>query len=185
MSIINFSKNYLFIHIPKTGGSSIKRMLEPTLTIRDVLLGGTPFGEAIATHYLQKYGIGKHATAVQLKKELGKDQYNAMYSFSIVRNPYFRTLSIFLFLKQWKKGPYHNEIRLIKTLSQFLKSSVIEKDPIARPQATWITDDNQHLLIDEIYKLEELSHNIQKLWGVLKLEREKIPIVKINESYKL
>jgi hypothetical protein len=150
MSIINFSKNYLFIHIPKTGGSSIKRMLEPTLTIRDVLLGGTPFGEAIAPHYFQKYGIGKHATAVQLKKELGKDQYNAMYSFSIVRNPYFRTLSIFRFLKQWKKGPYHNEIRLIKTLSQFLKSSVIEKDQIARPQATWITDDNQHLLKNEI-----------------------------------
>ena len=146
MSIINFSKNYLFIHIPKTGGSSIKRMLEPTLTIRDVLLGGTPFGEAIVPHYLQKYGIGKHATAEQLKKVLGYDQNSAMYSFFIVRNPYFRTLFIFRFLKQWKKGPYHNEIRRIKTLSQFHKSSVIEKDQIARPQATWITDDTQHLI---------------------------------------
>jgi hypothetical protein len=40
-------------------------------------------------------------------------------------------------------------------------------------------------MINKVFKLEELSENIQKLWGILKLEREKIPIVKVNESYKL
>jgi hypothetical protein len=72
MSIINFSKNYLFIHIPKTGRSSIKIMLETTLTKGDVLLGGPPFLEALIPYYFQKYGIGKHTTAEELKKNWAK-----------------------------------------------------------------------------------------------------------------
>ena len=43
--IICHSRKYVFIHIHKTGGTSVESALEPTLHWNDLLLGSTPFGE--------------------------------------------------------------------------------------------------------------------------------------------
>ena len=57
---------FVFIHINKTGGSSI-----------ELALGYSP----------------EHKTAVVKRKELGKGAWKKLFSFTIVRNPWDRAVS--------------------------------------------------------------------------------------------
>ena len=66
-------KNFTFVHIPRTAGNSIVR----SLRIKN----------------------DSHETAVQKKQQLGT-AWNAHFKFTIIRNPWDRVLSWYLFSKQ-------------------------------------------------------------------------------------
>ena len=45
--IISHTHRAIFVHIPKTAGTSITALIEPALRWNDLVLGGTTFGERI------------------------------------------------------------------------------------------------------------------------------------------
>lgn len=42
MSLINFSHRFIYVHIPKTGGSSVTRMLSPYTQLGDLEIVALP-----------------------------------------------------------------------------------------------------------------------------------------------
>ena len=84
---------YVFIHIPKTAGSSVMNVLNGTLNTRNVLHAGTPSETAaprtMSAEDLSAYkAIGAHMPYTELLERFGP---SATY-FSVMREPEARTI---------------------------------------------------------------------------------------------
>jgi hypothetical protein len=103
--IICHSHRFVFIHIHKTGGTSIERALDPHLAWNDLILGGSKFGEQIQGPYTKKYGLSKHSSVSDIEKICGRALVENYYVFSLVRHPLSRLCSMYNFvatsLEKW------------------------------------------------------------------------------------
>lgn len=105
--IISKSKNFVYIHLEKCGGTSVEVALEPYLAWDDLILGSTEFGTAIQVAYIkraqnnphQQALLFKHSTAQEIKDYLG-DTYNSMYKFATVREPVDLMYSLYFYSKK-------------------------------------------------------------------------------------
>ena len=100
---VNESKQLLFIHIPKTGGSSLAAIFEEHDEWRLLAnemdahqsyeIDNTIYEDGKTRHREAKWLW--HANESQLKK---LTQYKYFQKFAIVRNPWARILSLYLFM---------------------------------------------------------------------------------------
>ena len=97
--IICHSRQYLFLHLHKTGGTSVEVALAPTLAWNDLLLGSTPFGEQCNAHYRRHYGLTKHSNLEEVYRFCANvPQIRKYRVVSVVREPLERTVSLFNFV---------------------------------------------------------------------------------------
>ena len=89
---INKENNFVFIHVPKTGGVSIRKSL---------------FDQ----------DIGPHTTALDQRIYMGKKKYNDFSVIAFVRNPWDRLVSAFFYLKGGGLGN-KNDLLLYRTYVQ-------------------------------------------------------------------
>jgi len=137
---ISNEEKLIFVHIPKTGGTSINSMLGFPGDNKPELLFGTPTA-------LQ------HLTLDQIKTKIPKEQYTNYKKFTIVRNPYDRAVSEFCWLKK------HNTINQEVTFKVFCKnldSLCSPKHSI--PQHCFVNND-----IDFILRFEDINSEIKKV----------------------
>ena len=75
------SLNTAFVHIPKTGGTSIV----------DVLLKADK--ESSTEGAAPAYALTKHESALHIREYCDDSLYNSMFKFSVVRHPWDRLAS--------------------------------------------------------------------------------------------
>jgi hypothetical protein len=117
--MIVYDLNIIFIHIPKTGGTSIGNILHPDIKIIN--------SNHSYKDYTESNGVQHHAehlTYMDYKNILANKNLNISdyFIFSFVRNPYSRIVSLW---KYWSKRK-SNAIKLLpknNKLLNFLKSS--------------------------------------------------------------
>lgn len=189
MAIINNTFNFIFIHVPKAAGTSITNALSEYTTYCDLEIGGTAFGENIQPFFRNKFGLYKHIPARELKNIIGHKDWVKFFSFSIVRHPADRLLSIFNFLKQWEGTPENLREKLLEfeSFDDFVTSEIWKSRPgpdnIFFPQTHWLCDKNNNLLVNFVGKLENLESSIEDIKELLSLPyRNNGEIKKLNES---
>ena len=96
--IICHSRKFIFVHIHKTGGTSIESAIDPHLAWNDLILGGSQFGEKIQQAYAKKYGLSKHSTVADIERICGRDIIDSYYIFALVRHPLSRICSMYNFV---------------------------------------------------------------------------------------
>ncbi|WP_343079636.1 sulfotransferase family 2 domain-containing protein [Ostreiculturibacter nitratireducens] len=141
--IISHSKKFIFVHIPKTGGSSVEEALAPTLSWSDLILGTTPLGEAMNEAFRERYGLSDHSSVEEIVAICGRELFHDYFSFSLVRHPVDRAVSFYNFLNtlctwQCRQAGYGlEELRRLMTTG-------LADDPeraaliAARPSLGWI-----------------------------------------------
>ena len=165
-------KQFAFVHISKTGGSSIRRALSPWSVPYDSLGGDTSC-------------LFKHAKAHSTYVEF-RDCYSAsfdqFYTFAVVRNPFERLVSLYHYWRGRNKTtphPYDNGLdTLAKNLSfhEWLRKSVpySETNRHIGPQSPWIMQDGK-IVVDYVGRFERLHESFDVICETLELGEVSLP----------
>ncbi len=188
MAIINNTFGFIFIHVPKAAGTSVTNALSQFTNYCDLEIGGTSFGEKLQPLYRNRFGLYKHIPAWELRGITGNKDWSKFFTFSIVRHPADRLLSIYNFLKQWEGTPKELQSKLFEfdSFNAFVLSEVWQRRPgpdnIFFPQSYWLTD-KTGLLVDYVGKLETLDESLTYIQEVIGIKKAKsLQLSKLNQS---
>ena len=158
------NKKIIFIHIPKTGGSSVELSLEPyadeniTSDHR-----GTYFNvniPPIQKEIMDSLGVCwqeyKHISALDYKKFLGSE-YDDYFVFSIIRNPIDRISSLF----RWANHDPNSRILSINPEDGFRPTMLANY---------YISDDNGDIIVDKLLDFDNLSQEYSNLMSKLNID---------------
>lgn len=165
-------KQVIFLHVPKTGGTTIKRLFEinlldnPDPAIRPSL---------------------QHLTCKLLRQQIGDDKYDRYYKFAFVRNPWARLVSDYFWRQQLPK------IRPILPFSDFVNNAqrlVLENRYYEQefgdhfiPQVCYTAD------VNDVFRFENFKEGVLAVAAKLKvavdpiLPKEPKPYDKYWEFY--
>ena len=156
-------KKVLFVHIQKTGGSSVH--------------------ELFRIHGLNLRGLyGKHSRACDAMRELGDERFMLYYRCAFVRNPWDRMVSwhnMFtvgyrgrLGRAAWKAGGHD--------FAQFVRSSATiyrrwGPMSIGFNQLDYLTDEHGTLLVNDVYRFEDFENECRRLGARIGVKWRTIP----------
>lgn len=150
LTMIDHEDKFIFIHIGKTGGSSIEKALNPDVTLD---------GSARTAHTGNTDFLEKHWNAQKYQREY-KDFFESYFKFSFVRNPWDREVS------RWKwfslaRGDNHS-------FSKHVTSH------ISNCQSDWLCT-GDHYLTDFIGRFETLQEDFDVICDKMGRPRQKLP----------
>jgi len=131
--MISFQKQFLFVHIPKTAGNSVQSVLgnyseDEIVALRSEQDGIERFGLRNP-----KYNIKKHSTLADYKSALGDAQFDGLYKFTCVRNPWDRMVSYYFTPTQqvgtWDRKEFRKIISKALSVADYLRLGKGEEDP--------------------------------------------------------
>ncbi len=103
MTFISNSKKFIFIHPHKCAGTSIEIALSETLQWNDIILGGSNnYGKNFQHIYQKKFNLHKHSSAADIQKVVGDNVWDSYFTFSVVRHPLDRMISLYTYFKRIK-----------------------------------------------------------------------------------
>ncbi|MCF6432327.1 sulfotransferase family 2 domain-containing protein [Leisingera sp. MMG026] len=115
--ILSPGRKYVFIHIPKTGGTALALALEARAMANDMMLGDTP--KALKRRRRLKDTptrgrLWKHSTLADIEGLVPDRTLRSLFAFTLVRNPWDRAVSYY----HWLRGQSfsHPAIRLAQEL---------------------------------------------------------------------
>lgn len=109
------SRKFCFIHISKTGGTSIEEAYTPHIRFGDVVLADLP--EGMDRWYLNSIAVGKHSTADGIRRHAGAAVFDEMLSVAVIRDPIARMVSFFRWIHSSDHGGQRE--RNLKLLTNF------------------------------------------------------------------
>lgn len=158
---INHQLKTIFVHIPKTGGTSLEYALGMHGKLKTIGLERYIDQKADVEHL---FGAGlQHYNARQIKSYIGDVLFSNYLKVSIVRNPFDRLVS---FLAWRNAGWYKKQILSIETFQNYLirsqKRFLKQKLPLPCPQYDFLYA-RKKLLVDFIIYFEQLEEGLKKL----------------------
>ena len=164
---ISHDRKFIFIHIPKTAGTSVAEILQPhaqTLrrnvwrTARHAL----PFPTAPRRSWFEQ-----HDHAQRIVDKWGADRFAEYFSFGFVRNPFRHAVSHYHFVRTARFGRLKR-----RTISSFDFEEYLEWRAAARDHASmerrtrfvrmpdqsfYVTGRDGRILVTRIYRMEQLD----------------------------
>ena len=178
--IINHKYKFIFIHVPKCAGTSIKRALYPYCNKHDQFFGGHPDVPE------DNNEISKHSTAMEIKSFATEEKWKDYYSFAFVRSPIDRMISLYnwwhhtdgLFDLKKKEAicsMTFEEFVFSETTGPSMLSSLISKDV----KDSFVSGERR-IELDFIGRQESLGKDFGYICGLLGLPN--IPLKRYNKS---
>lgn len=190
--IVSKTNNYIFVHIPKNGGTTIETLLLHHLdAARDMHF--SPRAKIPDNRALfgvpSETAIDKHITVPRLRTAIGEDAYDGFFSFAFSRNPYSRCYSAYVFLiaqakqdiRMMERGiplpakqEKHREARA-KALDKSVDDLCVDLPLTAktygffRPQTAWLPKPDS---VNFVGRLETLSQDLHHIYRHVGLPTE-------------
>ena len=180
--MISKKHNCIFIHIPKTGGTSIENMIwAPEEKIKENLYGGggglnEPFIKKLLKPRANKHQTGglQHLLAKQVKKEVNNKFFAQALKFTMVRNPWDKVISQYKYM--FTKNSLMKYIGMDKNtkLIQYLELISKKKHVQWEDQHKFFLDDNGETIVNHILKFENFNMEVSKILNKLDIEFDAI-----------
>ena len=164
--ILSRGRKYLFIHAPKTGGTSMALALEARAMKDDIMLGDTPKAVKRRKRLVDVKTAGwlwKHSTLADLDGLVKLEELDDLFLFTMVRNPWDRMVSYYHWLRA--QSFEHAVVDLAKKLGfeAFVAEPLIAQSFSNTPAASYVMD-AQGMERECLYiRLEHLAEDIAPL----------------------
>lgn len=180
---ISVTHRCLFVHIPKTGGTSIEHalgMFRPWhIEDRQTLFGLIQSPDLLALGL--KTGFLQHLSCNEIREILSAEYQDGLRTFSWIRNPWDRFLSLYS-----KRDPHMLQQASLLGLdlasldfSSFIDAVEDFEHAHLQPQCHFITDELGKIKIDFLGRFERFSQDFSALTDMLGID---ITIAHHNQS---
>lgn len=141
--IISRGRRFVFVHIPKTGGTSMAVALEARAMADDILIGDTPKARKRKRrlHGVSSAGrLWKHSTLADIAGVVPDEVIDTALVFSLVRNPWDRVFSFYCWAQTQDFTNPMVEAAQRLSFSAFLNAPSVFAALQADPYARYVTD---------------------------------------------
>lgn len=160
--ILSLSHSFIFVHVPKTAGSSITMMLSAygrdyQRSIWRSISRRSPFKEKPENAHFRI-----HAPADSIARKLSRPVYDSFNSFAVVRNPFDHAVSHFEYMKQYRsKRVAENfaKMNFEEYLAERMKKPSLMVPFFARlpDQSYFLASNTGEMLVKTLIKFENLD----------------------------
>ena len=176
--IISRGRRYIFVHIPKTGGTALSLALEARAMKDDILIGDTPKAmrrrgrlKGVPT----KGRLWKHSTLADIDGLISLDELDDLFLFTLVRNPWDRMVSYYHWLQAQNFD--HPAVELAKSLTfdAFLMHPQTRASVAASPFGSYLRDATGQERKAHFVRLEHLTEDLAPVEAHLGFALSDIP----------
>ncbi|MCI5075287.1 sulfotransferase family 2 domain-containing protein [Oricola sp.] len=168
--ILSLTHRFLFIHVPKTAGTSVRVLLSPYSIRPDKSQYRRFLSHLPVREDPTKADLRQHATAGFARVKLGDELFSDLYKFTFVRNPFDRMVSAYEFTRS-HTGHHRHDATARMSFSEFLAARRTRLSGRRKDQCDFIFDRSGNLLMDDVYRFESLSDEIATLCQKLGVEK--------------
>jgi hypothetical protein len=184
--IISRARKYIFVHIPKTGGTALSLALEARAARDDVLIGDTPKARARKGRLKGVKTAGrlwKHSTLADVAGLVSDDEVAGFFTLTLVRNPWDRMVSYYHWLRDQRFA--HPAVGLAKALEfgAFLHHPQTQASLRMWPYGAYLRDGRGVERCRLFARLEHLDTDIAPFEAHLGFRLTPLP--RANESARL
>lgn len=172
--VISHSKKFIFIHVYKVAGTSIRAALRP---FNDKNLFFSPLSskwKMMTGEYpiIFSDDFPHHIRAKELREELPDEIFDEYFKFAFVRNPWSWQVSLYNYARMY---PSHHQYEITNRLGSFENYLKWRTEHEPRFQKHFVTDDDGTLIVDHIGKIENLEDNFRVICRKAGLGDIKLP----------
>jgi hypothetical protein len=177
--LLSIKYNFLFVHIAKTGGTSVRSALQP-LRWRDPWY----YPQFICSRlsHLSGHRLGakfpRHSRIVTAKELLPEDFFNNLFKFAVVRNPWDLQVSSYHHIR--RERPHL--IDHINSFDAFIRWKLdphrayqYHVDTSIQSQLDYLIDLQGNIVVDFIGHYESLTQDFDEITRQIGIENVKLP----------
>ena len=162
--IISRGRRFIFVHIPKTGGTALTLALEGRAMKDDILIGDTPKARARRGRLKGVKTAGrlwKHSTLSDIAGLVTGDEIATFFTLALVRNPWDRLASYYHWLRVQNFD--HPAVALTQHLdfSGFLNAEQTCATIAAHPYGRYVTTRSGSERCDLFIRLEHFAQDVK------------------------
>ncbi|MDC0948422.1 sulfotransferase family 2 domain-containing protein [Gammaproteobacteria bacterium] len=169
--LISTSHRFVYVHINKCGGTSIRRQLEhyclkPSTSRINKLLGDS----GLQKDYTKRF-FRDHDPISKLQPLMSSEEFDSYYKFSIVRNPWDWLVSMYAFIVGFAEHHNHQRISAM-SFAEYVDYEIAKNK---RRPITLVADANHHLLVDRLGRFESLAEDFADICQTIGLQEMTLP----------
>jgi hypothetical protein len=157
---------FWFVDIPRTSSTSLRMAFYKKY--------GKIFGKPSASQGIGLGLIPPHVPASRLREQLGVNLWNSLYTFSIVRNPFERALSLFQFLQKNGKLKGWTYSRYV---DQLVRPGGFDYHGHYLSNCGYLCDAEGQLLVTEVFRFEQREEAMKTI-----AERTRCPELTLDQT---
>ena len=180
--IISRGRRYIFVHIPKTGGTALSLALEARAMADDILIGDTPKAVKRRGQVKKLAAAGrlwKHSMLADIEGVVARSDLDSLFTLTLVRNPWDRTVSYYHWLRAqtWD----HAAVRLAKAVdfTTFLNDPAT-LSALSVPYGAYMRDGAGVERATLFARIEALDTDLAPFWSHVGLDLS--PVGRANAS---
>ena len=174
--MISFENKCIFVHIPKTGGTSVEDAIwgsnHGKRTVDQLWMG------VIRPGY-NKYQTGglQHLLASQIRQEVGAETFDNYFKFTFVRNPWDKVVSQYLYVKKRPMIMKSMGIDRGTPFSKYVESLARDHQVHVQSFEQWqfLLDDHSRSMVDFIGRFENLDSDFQTVAETIGIPGTRLP----------
>ena len=172
--ILSYSRRFIFIHIPKAAGESIKTALKDY--------------RHFEFDHPQK--IYPHVKALEIKQHEVGEEFDRFIKFAFIRNPWDRQVSYYHYMMDRPFLEFHHIIKKFKSFGDYIHhlgtqdhlplpqddlgayKPYYNPQPSTGPQVDFLVDNDGNYIVDFIGRVENMQSDFRLVCAILEIDVE-------------
>jgi len=177
--ILSSEHQFIFVHVPKTAGTSLERALSLYGDHRAKRMSRRLTRRLPLRERAERVHLRRHEPARRIRMKLGQDVYDQYESFAVVRDPFDHAVSHFECMKDFRIKSVAEKVRRM-SFEQYLEyrakpprgnNTIFARQP---NQSAYLTDESGRLLVKRVLRFETLGQDMAELAKTLGLPELRI-----------